>query len=59
MSTIGKGCKPMVACFYIGITGISRYDDGVICFCYEEGHNHITDAVRKRTLKEYGKYTDK
>ena len=58
MSTISRGEKPYVACFYIGITGIPRYDDGVTCYCYEKGPNHIANSVKNRIRKEYGKHND-
>lgn len=58
MATVGWGDKPQVACFYIGITGVSRYDDGVTCYCYERGHNDITESVKNRIRRECGEYID-
>ena len=58
MSTIGRGDKPQVACFYIGITGVSRYDDGITCYCHEKGINDIANSVKNRIRKEYSKYDD-
>ena len=58
MSLVGRGEKPMVACFYMGIIGVSRYDDGVTCYCYERGHNDITESVKNRVRKECKKYDD-
>ena len=58
MATVGWGDKPQVACFYIGITGVSRYDDGVTCYCYEQGANDITNSVKNRIRRECGEYSD-
>ena len=58
MATIGWGDKSQVACFYIGITGVSRYDDGITRYCYEKGINGIANSVKNRIRKEYSKYDD-
>ena len=58
MATIGWGDKPQVACFYMGITGLSRYDDGTTCYCYKAGPNDISNSVKNRVRKEGKKYDD-
>lgn len=58
MATIGWGDKPQVACFYMGITGLSRYDDGTTCYCYKAGPNDISNSVKNRVRKECKKYND-
>lgn len=58
MATIGWGDKPQVACFYMGITGLSRYDDGTTCYCYKAGPNDISNSVKNRIRKECKKYDD-
>ena len=58
MATIGWGDKPQVACFYMGITGLSRYDDGTTYYCYKAGPNDISNSVKNRVRKEGKKYDD-